>query len=57
MKMPIETKPALWGMVGGAIGAAIIGFSWGDWAAAPGTNPADQVSAVAKACAQLLVGA
>jgi hypothetical protein len=31
MKIPIETKPAVWGMVGGAIAAAIVGFSWGGW--------------------------
>ena len=31
MNIPIETKPALWGAVGGAIAAAIIGFSWGGW--------------------------
>ena len=31
MKIPIETKPAVWGMVGGAIVAAIVGFSWGGW--------------------------
>jgi alpha/beta superfamily hydrolase len=31
MKIPMETKPALWGMVGGAIAAAIVGFSWGGW--------------------------
>ena len=31
MKTPVETKPALWGAVGGAIAAAIIGFSWGGW--------------------------
>jgi hypothetical protein len=31
MKIPIETKPALWGAVGGAIALAILGFSWGGW--------------------------
>lgn len=31
MKIPVETKPVLWGVVGGAIAAAIIGFSWGGW--------------------------
>lgn len=31
MKIPIETKPALWGIAGGAIALAIIGFSWGGW--------------------------
>jgi alpha/beta superfamily hydrolase len=31
MKIPVETKPALWGIAGGAIAAAIVGFSWGGW--------------------------
>lgn len=31
MKIPAETKPALWGVVGGAILAAITGFTWGGW--------------------------
>lgn len=31
MKIPSETKPALWGAVGGAVALAIIGFSWGGW--------------------------
>jgi hypothetical protein len=31
MKFPVETKPALWGVAGGAIALAIVGFSWGGW--------------------------
>jgi hypothetical protein len=31
MNIPAETKPALWGAVGGAIALAIIGFTWGGW--------------------------
>ena len=31
MKIPVETKPALWGMAGGAVAAAIVGFTWGGW--------------------------
>jgi alpha/beta superfamily hydrolase len=114
MKIPIETKPAFWGVVGGAVAMAIVGFTWGGWvtgskaestatqrastavvsalapvcvekfksagdvpanlaalkkadswsqgdfvekggwAAMPGTNPPEQVAAVAKACAVLL---
>jgi hypothetical protein len=34
MNIPVETKPALWGVVGGAIALAIIGFSWGGWVTA-----------------------
>jgi hypothetical protein len=31
MKIPIETKPALLGIAGGAAALAIIGFTWGGW--------------------------
>jgi hypothetical protein len=31
MKVPVETKPALWGVAGGAVVLAIIGFTWGGW--------------------------
>ncbi|HEY6514056.1 MAG TPA: hypothetical protein VI032_18915 [Burkholderiaceae bacterium] len=117
MKIPIETKPVLWGFAGGAVALAIVGFSWGGWitggkaeaaaltrvneavvvalapvcvdkfqragdsaanlaalrkvdawsqgdfveksgwATVPGTNSAERVSAVARACAVLLTTA
>ena len=31
MKIPPDTRPALWGAAGGAIALAIIGFTWGGW--------------------------
>jgi hypothetical protein len=31
MKIPVETKPVLWGVAGGAIALAIVGFTWGGW--------------------------
>lgn len=31
MKLPRETKPALWGAVAGAVVLAIVGFTWGGW--------------------------
>jgi len=31
MKIPIEVKPAFWGVVGGAVALAIAGFGWGGW--------------------------
>jgi hypothetical protein len=31
MQIPAETKPALWGAVGGAVVLAIVGFTWGGW--------------------------
>lgn len=115
MNIPVETKPALWGMLGGAIAISVIGFTWfgwtsgstaetmaktratdavivalapvcverfqraggasanlvelkkadawsqgefiekGGWATVTGTPPTDRVSAVARACAALLV--
>ena len=115
MKIPVETKPVVWGIAGGAVLAMIVGFTWGGWvtggkaeaeaaqranaavvvalapvcverfqrapemsanlaalkkvdswsqgdfvekggwAAMPGTTSSDRVSAVARACAVLLV--
>lgn len=34
MNLPIQIKPALWGMAGGAVALAIVGFSWGGWTTA-----------------------
>jgi hypothetical protein len=31
MKVPEWVKPAVWGVIGGAIAAIIIGFAWGGW--------------------------
>lgn len=31
MNIPVETKPALWGIAGGAAALAIAGFGWGGW--------------------------
>jgi alpha/beta superfamily hydrolase len=31
MKIPVETVPVLWGIAGGAIALAIVGFTWGGW--------------------------
>lgn len=58
MNIPVETKPAFWGFAAGAAAMAIAGFSWGGWVTVAGAKSAsDQVSAVAKACALLLVPA
>lgn len=58
MNIPVEAKPAMWGVVGGAILAAIIGFTWGGWvtggtAAASATQRADSavIAALAPICA------
>ena len=29
--IPVGTKPALWGIVAGAIALAVLGFGWGGW--------------------------
>jgi hypothetical protein len=31
MEISASVKPALWGAVGGAIAATVIGFAWGGW--------------------------
>lgn len=31
MQIPTSVKPAVWGAVGGAIAAMVIGFAWGGW--------------------------
>lgn len=31
MNIPEATKPAIWGAIGGAIVATVIGFAWGGW--------------------------
>ena len=41
MKLPVWTKPALWGAVAGAIGMAIVGFSQLGWKTA---GSAEQVA-------------
>ena len=58
MNIPVETKPAIWGFVGGAVVAAIVGFTWGGWvtgstAEASATQRANSavVAALAPVCA------
>ena len=31
MQVPASVKPAVWGAIGGAVAAMIIGFSWAGW--------------------------
>ena len=31
MQVPASVKPAIWGAIGGAAAAMIIGFGWGGW--------------------------
>jgi hypothetical protein len=59
MQFPAETKSVLWGFAGGAIAAAIVGFSWGGWvtagtaeAAAAQRSNAAVVAALAPVCVE-----
>ena len=59
MKIPVETKPALWGIAGGAVALAIVGFTWGGWvtggkaeAAATQRANAAVVAALAPVCVE-----
>ena len=43
-----KIKPALWGIVGGAIAAIIVGFAWGGWVTdGAAENMADESAEVA----------
>ena len=63
MKIPPQTRPALWGAVGGAVLCAVVGFSWGGWVtgrtahqeAAESAHDA-RVAALAPICAQRFRG-
>lgn len=52
MQLPEATKPAIWGAIGGAIVAMVIGFAWGGWVtggAAANMEAAGAESAVVQA--------
>ncbi len=56
-KLPVQTRPFLWGAVVGAITLAIVGFNWGGWVTgskaetlAGGRADAALVSALAPIC-------
>lgn len=58
MNIPIETKPAIWGAVGGAVALAIAGFGWGGWVTGGSADATTRlrvddavVSALAPVCA------
>ena len=59
MNIPPQTKPAIWGVIGGAALCAIVGFGWGGWVtgatarkeAAVSAHEA-RVAALAPICAQ-----
>lgn len=38
MNIPVQTKPMLWAIAGGALALAIVGFSWGGWVTAGTAN-------------------
>ena len=45
MKLPDWLKPAIWGIVGGAIAAIIVGFAWGGWVTGGTATDMQQASA------------
>jgi hypothetical protein len=45
MAIPAQVKPAIWGAVGGAIAAMIIGFVWGGWVTGGTSEKAATVAA------------
>ena len=51
MKIPVETKPVVWGVVGGAVLTAIVGFTWGGWV----TGGTAEMSAAQRANAAVVV--
>ncbi|WP_421999902.1 hypothetical protein [Reyranella sp.] len=59
MKLPTQTKPVLWGAIGGAVLCALIGFTWGGWVSGSTSRKAvalaahdARVDALAPICAQ-----
>jgi len=44
MNLPKDTKPMVWGAVGGAVICAVLGFTWGGWVTG-GTARKDQAAA------------
>lgn len=58
MNIPAQTKPALWGIAGGAAALAIVGFGWGGWTTesrAASTAHAEVTQAVVAALAPVCV--
>jgi hypothetical protein len=45
MNIPVQTKPALWGLLGGAAVVTIIGFSWLGWSTASASEAMAQTRA------------
>src|SRR4051812_36255016 len=54
MQIPAQVKPAVWGAVGGAVAAMIIGFVWGGWVTG-GTSEKNAGMAAQSAVVQALV--
>ena len=53
MEFPAQTKPALWGAVGGAILTLIVGFYWGGWQTTSSANRMANEQSAAKVIAAL----
>jgi hypothetical protein len=47
MTVPEWVKPAVWGVIGGAIAAIVIGFIWGGWVTGGAATKMEAASAEA----------
>jgi len=47
MKVPEWVKPGIWGLIGGAIAAIVIGFVWGGWVTGGAAGKMEAASAEA----------
>lgn len=47
MAIPTSVKPAIWGVIGGAIAAIVIGFAWGGWVTGGTAQRMEETSAQA----------
>jgi hypothetical protein len=54
MRVPVQVKPATWGVIGGAVAAMIIGFAWGGWVTG-GTSQRNAAMAAQTAVVQAFV--
>ena len=45
MNIPASVKPAIWGAIGGAIAAMVVGFVWGGWVTGGTAGKMEAVSA------------
>lgn len=54
MRLPAQATPAVWGIIGGAVTAMVIGFGWGGWVTG-GTSERNATMAAQTAVVQAFV--